>query len=181
MKNIKVMSRLEAIDYSYKNTKDDYILISISSLDEEAPKFPNCYKWESSCRGLIRLSFNDLERDYSEELLAPKQGDFSGLKTFIDTFKDSNTIKDIVVHCAAGISRSSAVAAAICQYLGLNELDIIWSNYIYMPNTLVYKLALKELGLKWREEQFAYYLAMNKLERDKLEIPEDVESLFKEI
>ena len=49
-----------------------------------------------------------------------------------------------------------------------------------MPNTLVYKLALKELGLKWSEEQFAYYLAMNKLERDKLEIPEDIENLFKE-
>ena len=49
-----------------------------------------------------------------------------------------------------------------------------------MPNSLVYKLALNELGLEWNEGQFAYYLAMNKLERDKLEIPEDIENLFKE-
>ena len=109
---------------------------------------------------ILRLWFNDIDRPYENK--EPKQKDFVGLKAFIDTFKDNPEVKDIIVHCAAGISRSSAVAAAICQYLGLNELDIIWSNYIYVPNTLVYKLALKELGLKWCEEQFAYYLAMNK-------------------
>ena len=174
MKNIKVMSRLEAIDYSYKNTKDDYILISISSLDEEAPKFHNCYKWESSCRGLIRLSFNDLERDYNEELLAPKQGDFSGLKTFIDTFKDSNTIKDIVVHCAAGISRSSAVAAAIAQYLDLDEFNLIWNNDLYIPNELVYRLALNEFGLKLCEAQLGSYKNIKKQLLDERELPIDI-------
>lgn len=174
MKNIKVMSRLEAIDYSYKNTKDDYILISISSLDEEAPKFPNCYKWESSCRGLIRLSFNDLERDYSEELLAPKQGDFSGLKTFIDTFKDNTAIKDIVVHCAAGISRSSAVAAAIAQYLDLDEFNLIWNNDLYIPNELVYRLALNEFGLKLCEAQLGSYKDTKKQLLDEIDLPLDI-------
>lgn len=174
MKNIKVMSRLEAIDYSYKNTKDDYILISISSLDEEAPKFPNCYKWESSCRGLIRLSFNDLERDYSEELLAPKQGDFSGLKTFIDTFKDNNAIKDIVVHCAAGISRSSAVAAAIAQYLDLDEFNLIWNNDLYIPNELVYRLALNEFDLKLCEAQLGFYKGIKKQLLEEKELPLDI-------
>lgn len=174
MKNIKVMSRLEAIDYSYKNTKDDYILISISSLDEEAPKFPNCYKWESSCRGLIRLSFNDLERDYNEELLAPKQGDFSGLKTFIDTFKDNNTIKDIVVHCAAGISRSSAVAAAIAQYLDLDEFNLIWNNDSHIPNELVYRLALNEFDLKLSETQLGFYKDIKKQLLEEKELPLDI-------
>lgn len=174
MKNIKVMSRLEAIDYSYKNTKDDYILISISSLDEEAPKFHNCYKWESSCRGLMRLSFNDLERDYNEELLAPKQGDFSGLKTFIDTFKDNNTIKDIVVHCAAGISRSSAVAAAIAQYLDLDEFNLIWNNDLHMPNELVYRLALNEFDLKLSETQLGFYKDIKKQLLEEKELPLDI-------
>lgn len=177
--NIKVMSRQEALAYSYKQDVDNYIIVSISCPDETGPIFYTPSKLKDIKRkGILRLWFNDIDRPYENK--EPKEEQFIGLKAFIDTFKDNPEIKDIIVHCAAGISRSSAVAAAICQYLGLNELDIIWSNYRYVPNTLVYKLALKELGLKWREEQFAYYLAMNKLERDKLEIPEDIENLFKE-
>lgn len=178
--NIKVMSRQEALVYSYKQDVDNYIIVSISCPGETGPVFYTPSNPEDvRCKAVLKLHFNDIDRPYEDK--EPKEEQLIGLKAFIDTFKDNPEIKDIIVHCAAGISRSSAVAAAICQYLGLNELDIIWSNYIYKPNTLVYKLALKELGLKWREEQFAYYLAMNKLERDKLEIPEDVESLFKEI
>jgi hypothetical protein len=177
--NIKVMSRQEALAYSYKQDVDNYIIVSISCPDETGPIFYTPSKLKDIKRkGILRLWFNDIDRPYENK--EPKEEQFIGLKAFIDTFKDNPEVKDIIVHCAAGISRSSAVAAAICQYLGLNELDIIWSNYIYVPNTLVYKLALKELGLKWCEEQFAYYLAMNKLERDKLEIPEDIENLFKE-
>ena len=177
--NIKVMSRQEALAYSYKQDVDNYIIVSISCPDETGPIFYTPSKLKDIKRkGILRLWFNDIDRPYENK--EPKEEQFIGLKAFIDTFKDNPEIKDIIVHCAAGISRSSAVAAAICQYLSLNELDIIWSNYRYVPNTLVYKLALKELGLKWCEEQFAYYLAMNKLERDKLEIPEDIENLFKE-
>ena len=177
--NIKVMSRQEALAYSYKQDVDNYIIVSISCPDETGPIFYTPSKLKDIKRkGILRLWFNDIDRPYENK--EPKEEQLIGLKAFIDTFKDNPEVKDIIVHCAAGISRSSAVAAAICQYLGLNELDTIWSNYIYVPNALVYKLALKELGLKWSEEQFAYYLAMNKLERDKLEIPEDIENLFKE-
>ena len=159
--NIKVMSRQEALAYSYKQDVDNYIIVSISCPDETGPIFYTPSKLKDIKRkGILRLWFNDIDRPYENK--EPKEEQFIGLKAFIDTFKDNPEVKDIIVHCAAGISRSSAVAAAICQYLGLNELDIIWSNYIYVPNTLVYKLALKELGLKWCEEQFAYYLAMNK-------------------
>lgn len=177
--NIKVMSRQEALAYSYKQDVDNYIIVSISCPDETGPIFYTPSKLKDIKRkGILRLWFNDIDRPYENK--EPKEEQFIGLKAFIDTFKDNPEVKDIIVHCAAGISRSSAVAAAICQYLGLNELDTIWSNYRYAPNALVYKLALKELGLKWSEEQFAYYLTMNKLERDKLEIPEDIENLFKE-
>lgn len=177
--NIRVMSRNEAVAHSYKQEIPKCIIVSINCLGDSAPIF---YKHTDPTKeriiAVLKLNFNDIDRPYNN--LEPKQENLVGLKTFIDTFKDNPEIEDIIVHCAAGISRSSAVAAAICQYLGLDELNIIWSNPNFVPNSLVYKLALNELGLEWDEGQFAYYLAMNKLERDKLEIPEDIENLFKE-
>lgn len=178
MKNIKVMSRNEAVAYSYRKDVPKYIIISISCLDDTAPIFYTYPKGEHRCEGVLKLWFNDIERDYGDSI-APRQGDFAGLKAFIDTFKDNPEVEDIIVHCAAGISRSSATAAAICKYLNLDELKIIWNNPHFVPNSLVYKLTLNELGIEWDEAQFAYYLAINKLERDKLEIPEDIENLFK--
>ena len=178
--NIRVMSRNEAVAHSYKQEIPKCIIVSINCLGDSAPIF---YKPTTPDKervmAVLKLNFNDIDRPYNN--LEPKQEHFTGLKAFIDTFKDNPEIEEIIVHCAAGISCSSAVAAAICQYLNLDELNIIWNNYRYIPNSLVYKLALNELGLEWDEGQFAYYLAMNKLERDKLEIPEDIEILDKAI
>lgn len=175
---ITVMSRQEAIAHSYKKDVNKYIIVSICCPDDTGPIFYTSFKpGDVRYKGILRLWFNDIDRPYENK--EPKQEDFVGLKAFIDKFKNDSEIEEIIVHCAAGISRSSAVAAAICQYLDLDELNIIWNNPNFVPNSLVYKLALKELGLEWNEAQFAYYLAMNKLERDKLEIPEDIENLFK--
>ena len=175
---ITVMSRQEAIAHSYKKDVNKYIIVSICCPDDTGPIFYTPSKLKDIKRkGILRLWFNDIDRPYENK--EPKQEDFVGLKAFIDKFKNNSEIEEIIVHCAAGISRSSAVAAAICQYLDLDELNIIWNNPNFVPNSLVYKLALKELSLEWNEAQFAYYLAMNKLERDKLEIPEDIENLFK--
>lgn len=178
--NIRVMSRNEAVAHSYKQDIPKCVIISINCLGDSTPVF---YKHADSTKerimAVLKLNFNDIDRPYNN--LEPKQENLVGLKAFIDKFKNDSEIEEIIVHCAAGISRSSAVAAAICQYLDLDELNIIWNNPNFVPNSLVYKLALKELGLEWNEAQFAYYLAMNKLERDKLEIPEDIEILDKAI
>lgn len=163
--NIKVMSKFKAIEYNYReDIQNNYIIISISSIDNEEYVL---FSPNDKCKGVIRLKFNDLERDYGDKIRAPKQGDFSGLKMFIDAFVERGNIEDIIVHCEAGISRSSAVAAVIARYLNLDEFNLIWNNDRYIPNELVYRLASNEFGLEVSEEQIAHYKAIKKQELDR--------------
>lgn len=168
---VTVMNRLKAIEHSIKSDIKRCVIISINSLNNDSTYF----YFNNKVVDILPLYFNDIEKDYGDSI-APKQEDFIGLKDFIDKYKDD--VEEIIVHCAAGISRSSAVAAAICQYLDLDEENIIWANHQYIPNKLVYKLAIKELGLELSEAQFDYYLAVNKIERDKQELPIDLLKLF---
>lgn len=161
---VTVMSRLEAISHSTKSNINKCVIVSINSLNSNKTWFHD----NEQILDIYPLFFNDIERDY-EDSLAPVEKDFIGLKDFIDTYKDM--VDEIIVHCAAGISRSSAVAAAICKYLNLNELETIWKQHCYIPNALVYKLTKKELDLEWNEEEFTLFLATNKAERDKIDIP----------
>lgn len=170
---ITVMSRLQAIEHSIKSDIEKCIIISIDSLGSNGTYFYD----NNKIKGIFFLYLNDIERDY-ENAIAPKQEDFNGLKKFIDRYKDNNEIKEIIIHCAAGISRSSAVAAAICQYLKIDEYKTIWSKPCYIPNTLVYRLTINELELKMCEAQFAFYLATNKNEREKQELPIDILNIF---
>lgn len=161
---ITVMSKLEAIGHSTKSNINKCIIVSINSLNSNKTWFHDNEK----ILDVLPLFFNDIERNYGNAL-APIEKDFIGLKAFIDTYKDK--VDEIIVHCAAGISRSSAVAAAICKYLNLDELKIIWKKHYYIPNALVYKLAKKELNLEWNEKEFIHFSAINKAERDKIDIP----------
>lgn len=168
---VTVMNRLKAIEHSIKSDIKRCVIISINSLNNDSTYF----YFNNKVVDILPLYFNDIEKDYGDSI-APKQEDFIGLKDFIDKYKDD--VEEIIVHCAAGISRSSAVAAAICQYLDLDEENIIWANHQYIPNKLVYKLAIKELDLELSEAQFDYYLAVNKIERDKQDLPIDLLKLF---
>lgn len=174
---ITVMSRQEAIAHSYRQEIPKCIIVSINCLNDLSPVFYEpTNPLNKRVMAVLRLNFNDIDRPYQD--LEPKQEHFIGLKAFIDTFKDNPEIEEIIVHCAAGISRSSATAAAICKYLNLDEHKIIWSNPSFVPNELVYRLALNELGLKVCEAELAFYKATNKQERDKREIPIDVQNIF---
>ena len=167
--NIKVMSKFEAIEYNYReDIQNNYIIISISSIDTEEHVL---FSPNNKCKGVIRLKFNDLERDYGDKIRAPRQGDFSGLKMFIDDFVERGNIEDIIVHCEAGISRSSALGAVIAQYLGLDEFNLIWNNDKYIPNERVYRLASNEFGLKICEAQLGFYKGIKKQLLDEIDLP----------
>ena len=86
--NIRVMSRNEAVAHSYKQEIPKCIIVSINCLGDSAPIF---YKPTTPDKervmAVLKLNFNDIDRPYNN--LEPKQEHFTGLKTFIDTFKDN--------------------------------------------------------------------------------------------
>ena len=174
--NIKIMGRDEALYYTFRQDLDEYIMISINCPDENAPIFYVDFKEESKRLGTLRLWLEDLNEPYHNR--EPKQKDMIGLKAFIDTFKNDNRVKDIIIHCTAGISRSPAVAAAICKYLNLDEYNTVWNNEKYIPNELVYRLACNEFGLKISEPELEFYKAINKgLKTNKI-YDKEIEDMF---
>lgn len=176
---VRVMSRMEAVQHSYLQDIPNCMIVSISCPGDSAPSFyihPDRSK--QRIKGVLKLNFNDIDKDYYNAK-APVLGDFAGLKAFVETAKQAEDVEEIIVHCAAGISRSAATAAAICQYLGLDEQEIIWSKYRYKPNMLVYKLALKALGIAVCEETSLLLQKINEEAWDNIDIPCDLNDLFK--
>ena len=57
----------------------------------------------------------------------------------------------VYVCCDSGVSRSSAVAAAVCRYFGISDSPI-WENPQYQPNPLVFRILCENLGLPVGDE-----------------------------
>lgn len=141
MKKITVMSEYEA-KYFAKQTKEKAVLVSIVEKSREPIQFDE----NENIVDIFRLYLNDIcndifDKDDSNKMIlkAPEQEDFNGLKDFIDKYKDFN----IVVHCAAGVSRSAGVAMAIGEYLGIKTGISTSKNYA--PNMLCYRFTQYEL------------------------------------
>lgn len=173
---IIVMSKNEAIIHSLREEIATSVMVSISCLTDNLPAFVDSKHRSSKIKDVFPMKFNDLEKDYSVaglKYVGPKQEDLNGLKDFIDKYKDS--VEEIIVHCSAGISRSSATAAAIALYLGEDEQRIIWNNYKYRPNRLVYKLARNEFGIATTEEEYKKIFYANYKLISSMDIPIDLE------
>lgn len=115
----------------------------------------------SLCKGLLILKFDDIEKDeynkFGERLpyVCPAK---EHIKEALDFARGKDSL---VVHCAAGISRSSAVAYVIaCSRMSPKEaLKVLDPNY-HWPNLKVVQLGAELLGkpemekeiLVWREK-----------------------------
>lgn len=140
-----VLPQTLAEAYSKDKTVDKTLIISIRCPGEDRPDFGKTIKEgdkQSKIYDIFEMQFNDLSEDV-DNLKAPIQENFNGLKEFIDTNKDN--IDTILVHCAAGYSRSPGCALAISEYLDLEDPYVEKNGY--SPNLLVYSLAKKELGI----------------------------------
>ena len=119
--NIQVMSRMAAAEYCARRHSEESVIISIST--------PDLYY------GYLKIEKTD-KKTTEQDLMSSDEA-----KAIVD-FVERNKDKYIIVHCDAGISRSSAVAAAILKYYTGDDSRIFDSRR-YSPNMWCYRKVLE--------------------------------------
>lgn len=107
---------------------------------------------------VLRLNFHDLDRTYPiscpaivlfDVKTAQRIKDFITQKLWLHMGRSSDSDNSelvVVVHCEAGISRSSGVAAALSKHY-LGDDSIFFGNASrYLPNRLAYSVLLNALN-----------------------------------
>ena len=112
-----------------------YIVISIYDPEREKPNV----KHQAGLRAVLQLAFHDAEPTGSptldRQLTMMSDDQAREIWRFVDRHKDA--VGTVVVHCEGGISRSPAVAAALCARLGGDEAHFFQA---FQPNGHVYRL-----------------------------------------
>ena len=144
--SIGVLSRFDTSQYCKEPHKTDSAIISIST-----PNVDYCgleIEPTDENRVVAILSLEFMDADY------PGDNDVYGNPTTVDDLMNDSEAKRVVafvehykdkrilVHCDAGISRSSAVAAAILKHYTGND-DMIFDSRWYNPNRWVYRKVLE--------------------------------------
>ena len=118
--------------------RQPYVLISICDPRKRSPRLPK----SGLCGGILRLRFHDatpvagFELPDEIKLMTVRQA--KSIWRLIQQHKDE--VDTVVVHCEAGMSRSPAVAAAICRGLGGDDAGFFRE---FLPNLYVYRLVLE--------------------------------------
>lgn len=133
--NFIIMDRIDAKKYSYKKHENKSVIISINSFNSIKNNFKR-FK-ENGILSILDLYFDDVFIDCKYSI---KEEDIKSIIKFVDFWKDK--ADTLIVHCDAGVSRSSAVAACMKRYLGFDDWDI-FKNPNYEPNSLVYNMIMK--------------------------------------
>ena len=114
-----------------------HVIVSITSSPDDVASL----RKNPTCRGVLRLSFPDAETGsdrYTEgQLFSRAQAD--ALWAFV--LEHRREIERIIVHCDAGVSRSSAVAAALSRVLNGDDAEFFAGRY--RPNMRVYRTVLE--------------------------------------
>ena len=140
-------------------------VLSINEFKEKVPK--------DNIKAIIVSSYNNDIKDISgEDKLLLKFDDITYINTNSFSKLDAKKIKEFVnkidfekyqlyICCDSGVSRSSAIAACIMRKYGENE-NIIWKDYSFHPNILVYKILCDEFELKNSKLRLFYKMFINK-------------------
>lgn len=147
---ILVLSQSKAEKYIKENNTRTLAVISITDPGQPLADI----KEDKLTKSVFRMSFYDLDTDFvalngKDVIPCATKDDINGLKKFIDTLPPVDVL---VVHCAAGYSRSAGVGAAVELYLGMG--NTIWGNSRYYPNAHVYRLCLQEFGIQKTEDYY---------------------------
>lgn len=109
-----------------------HILISIT--DYGSP--PADIKRNKNRKGLLRVQFDDVDNAMpGNYMITDKQA--AAIARFVD--EKADLINLIVVHCEAGISRSSGTAAAIAFFYDQPTYHAIFKDRQFVPNMTVFR------------------------------------------
>lgn len=134
MKEIKVMNRKDAINFSF-NISDNkkYAIVSISEVDDSFPEFKN----SSNIVSVLKVHFDDVDKNDRNCIT---ENDALKIADFVKNVAPNIDI--LIVHCLAGRSRSAGCAAAISKWY-FNDDSFYFKRY--NPNMTVYRLVLNSL------------------------------------
>lgn len=138
-----ILSEMEAIQWSYQPSLPKTLIISITCPEAPLPTFGA----SPQIQHIHRMSFHDLEKAYHSKCQLLTKEQILTLKTVLDTY--ASRVDEIIIHCAAGISRSAAIGAGIALYLQDSD-DFVWSgsnHRRFFPNRHCFTLMNEVLGL----------------------------------
>lgn len=146
---VRVMSRHDAIYYCSNPHDEKAVIISLSTPYWDYEYGPYISK-ENKVKDILELSFFDADEPDGLDVnnVVASNSDLmsdEGAEKIAD-FVEKNKQYLIIVHCDAGISRSSAVAAAILLHYTGDDSAIFDNERAYCPNMWVYFKVLKAFG-----------------------------------
>ena len=117
--------------------RSPYVVISIADPGEPQPRIRRAYGF----RDVLFLQFHDAEPDDGfvplDQITLMTKDHATAIWAFVR--RHCNTVGTIVVQCEQGMSRSPAVAAAICKTLGEDNRRF-FSEFV--PNRYIYNLLI---------------------------------------
>ena len=144
--SIGVLSRFDASQYCKEPHKTDSAIISISTPNFNYSGLAIEPTDENRVAAILCLEFMDADRPGDNDVYGNptiisdlmSDEDAKTVVDFVERYKD----KRILVHCDAGISRSSAVVAAILKHYTGDD-SMIFDSRWYNPNRWVYRKVLE--------------------------------------
>ncbi|MBC6316173.1 dual specificity protein phosphatase family protein [Listeria grandensis] len=137
---LPIIALPEVIATSFDPIGKAPIMIRIADKDKAFAKIKDPGQYQ----GILEINFNDIneEDDYwglskkeSDEMMLFNKKHAEIIHDFVDQFDE---ISQIVVHCNAGVSRSSAVAMQLAEYTDdLETYAKLREIKRYLPNTRV--------------------------------------------
>ena len=136
MLDIQILNRKEAKKFSYESHDFKTAIISITDTDKADVIFEK--NEINGIRAVLKLKFDDVERDYKNEHCITKE-DAESIVKFVN--KNKSKVDKFIVHCEAGVSRSAGVGAAIMKALNGDDWDV-FKNPLKCPNMKCYRTVL---------------------------------------
>jgi len=154
---IYVMPKVQFHDTLTKNNIDDenvdeFIKIAFISINDSDGEYYHQPLFHRNHHNVLNLWFDDVEHDL--EISPTNKGVNSAFSkeqaTKVIEFLESNkNAKTVLIHCAAGISRSGAVGRVALEYLQGDREQFRINNNQISPNPRVERM----LNEAWRESK----------------------------